>query len=102
MDYVRICDRTDDLVAHAILFVEQRLEIDHIGTSIGLDLGVHAMIGRNADNGSQFDHFTDFGIHSLVKVKRLGCVGCKLVLHVIGERQVEKIGQLAFDQFGTS
>ena len=82
-------------------FVEQGLDVDDLRVALFIVLGVHAVVGGGGDDAPCVEQAPDLGVDLAVEVQRLLLVGCELVLHVVGEREVEEVGPALLDECGT-
>ena len=96
---VRIGDRADNAATVAELAGQLSLEKNDVRASVSVALGVHAVVSGDTDDGTQLEQPPDLGVNRAVKLARLGGLRRELVLHVVGQREVEKIGATGGEQF---
>ena len=94
---VGVGDRQDDPRPDAAVR-ERALEEAHVRAAVGLDLGVHAMVGGDPENRAAPVELPDQGIEPRVEAVRLGTAGWILVLDVVGCREVELIEAPGIEQ----
>src|SRR2546430_16941768 len=90
--HVRIGDRQNDAEAVSELFGEFTFQINNVRLTIALLLGVHSMVGGDADNGAKFNQPRHFEIYGAVEIKSLRRIRRGSLPHIIGGRKIEKIG----------
>ena len=85
MDHVGIGNRQDDAgPAGAELAIQFVLEVDHVRRAIRPRLVVHAMVGGDADDGSQRRQTPERIVQPRVEIVDLRRAGRVLVLDVVG------------------
>ena len=92
---IRIRDRQD----HAgFVFSEPRIEgvlqVDHVGSAVRAVLGVHAVIGRDDDGGSELVEPREIPVDHRVEIIGRRRAGSGLVLDVVGRGEIHEVGPL--------
>ena len=98
MHHVRIGDRQDDARrALAEPLVGQRLQVDDVRLLVRQMLVVHAVIGGEHQHGAGRVELADIAVHHRVERIREVRAGRRLVLHVVGGREIHQVGALALE-----
>ncbi len=99
MDDVRIGDRQDHAgAAGAQEPVDDGTQVDDVRRAVGTRLGVHAVVGGDAEHRAGTIEGVEVAVEHRVEVGRGRRARRVLVLDVVGERQVERVGSLAPEQ----
>src|SRR5688572_13369491 len=99
MDDIGICDGQDNTEARAVFFCQFAFQINDVGGAIGLLLGVHAMIGSDADESAECNETTQLLVDGGVQIQRLRFFGPELVLDEVSGGEIKKIGEIMLEQF---
>ena len=97
VDHIGVGDGQDDPGFGDAGGDELGLDKLHLGGTVGVGFGVHAVIGGNAQDNVLGVERTDKAVEARVEGVGFRFAGCPLVLDEIGRRKVEQVEIVAFE-----